>query len=567
MKVLLRRGVATAVAMGGILMPATGHSTPPRIERPGFDKVGPTQSGDFSPRYFQKPVREGETPAQAQKPWFVRWIKTKAQLLNRLSDPRKAVGAALRLLDAMDQTAGNSLPIGFELQESPLDALIENKKLVDDKELKLHFDRGRIRAGNKQYKEAIDDFNECIRRDPTSAGCWAARGAVWGAQGEYEKAIRDFDRAIQLQSKFAFAYKARGLCRLANRDAVGAAEDFEQLIACDPQAAAFAFRGLAKMSRIRYREAIGDFDRARELDPNGPQFLLWRAVARFNNREFAWAIEDLDQMLALHPQYAAQAIFFRGLAWGQIGQTAKAQVDLHEAGRLDPSYLNQMHLLKAANLRFVVSAKNMEWNVVLVGQTRASRTSPLFRPAPAVAAAGAPANPTPTTEPDLKSISVAEKTFDASRFSPEFKKKAKESPATRADQTPAPASTENNRPRQSPAESPRVLAAWLSSADQEVAKSLTLQAWLLATSRYESGRDGVRAVEAARAACELTEWRAWGCVEALAAAYAECGDFESADKYQTLAEELAATGPSDARHAAARRHALYRDRRPVHQGE
>jgi hypothetical protein len=116
-------------------------------------------------------------------------------------------------------------------------------------------------------------------------------------------------------------------------------------------------------------------------------------------------------------------------------------------------------------------------------------------------------------------------------------------------------------------ECPRVVAPRLSDDDRETVQAITHQAWLLATSRYESGRDGVRAVEAAREACEMTEWRVWGCVEALAAAYAECGDFESADKYQMLAEELAATGPSDARHAAARRHALYRDRRPVHQGE
>lgn len=505
--------------------------------------------------------------AEEQKPWFGRWVKAKVQNVKRLTHPRNAVGAALGLLDAIEQSQGESLSVGLELQKSSLDALVENKKLVDDKDLKLHFDRGRIRAGNKQYKEAIDDFNECIRRDPTSAGCWAARGSVWGAQGEYEKAIRDFDRAIQLQSKFAFAYKARGLCRLASWNAVGAAEDFEQLIACDPQAAAFAFRGLAKMSRIRYREAIEDFDRAYDLDPNGQQILIWRAMARFNNREFAWAIEDLDQMLALHPENAAEAIFCRGLAWAQIGQTAKAQVDLHKASGLNPSYLNQMHLLKAANLRFVVSVKNMEWNFVLVGQPRAPRASPLYRPTPAEAADNASANPASTERAELKSISVAEKIFEVSRFSPELKRRVLESPAPQTDPTSAPASAESNRPRQSPADSPRVLAPWLSNAHQETAKNLTHQAWLYATSRYESGRDGVRAVEAARAACELTDWRASGCVEALAAAYAECGDFESADKYQTLAEELAADGPSNVRHAAARRHSLYRDRRPVHQGE
>lgn len=53
-----------------------------------------------------------------------------------------------------------------------------------------------------------------------------------------------------------------------------------------------------------------------------------------------------------------------------------------------------------------------------------------------------------------------------------------------------------------------------------------------------SERDGKQALAAAEKACELAHWDDWRCVSVLACAYAECGKFEQAVKWQKKAIEM-----------------------------
>jgi serine/threonine-protein kinase len=86
-------------------------------------------------------------------------------------------------------------------------------------------------------------------------------------------------------------------------------------------------------------------------------------------------------------------------------------------------------------------------------------------------------------------------------------------------------------------------------------------AQLQATCPDDKVRDGKRAVEYATTACERSRWKDPSCLDVLAAAYAEAGQFDEAVRYQTRAlDDPALKG--DFRTAAKERLELYKQKKP-----
>jgi Tfp pilus assembly protein PilF len=71
------------------------------------------------------------------------------------------------------------------------------------------------------------------------------------------------------------------------------------------------------------------------------------------------------------------------------------------------------------------------------------------------------------------------------------------------------------------------------------AEALNGLAWFLATVPSDDLRDGQEALELAKRACELTDYKMPHMLDTLAGAYAEAGEFKSAVEWSTKALELA----------------------------
>jgi tetratricopeptide (TPR) repeat protein len=99
--------------------------------------------------------------------------------------------------------------------------------------------------------------------------------------------------------------------------------------------------------------------------------------------------------------------------------------------------------------------------------------------------------------------------------------------------------------------------------DKEYAPAYNNRARLLATCVDARYRDGVKAVESAKRACELSKFKHFEHLDTLAAAHAECGEFEEAIRRQTTAIELA---PDHRKEEFRKRLELYGDAQPYRCG-
>jgi tetratricopeptide (TPR) repeat protein len=98
--------------------------------------------------------------------------------------------------------------------------------------------------------------------------------------------------------------------------------------------------------------------------------------------------------------------------------------------------------------------------------------------------------------------------------------------------------------------------------DPAMAIAQNNSAWIRATCPDAGLRDGKEAVASATRACEVTKWEAASCIDTLAAACAEAGDFDTAVKWQIKANAMFPEGKEKSDGEA--RLKLYRARTAYH---
>ncbi len=82
--------------------------------------------------------------------------------------------------------------------------------------------------------QAIEDFDQALRLDPSYALAYYNRGLAYKNLGEYRRAIEDFDQLLRLYPDDAYAYYDRGLAYDLLGDHARAIEDYDQTLRLDP---------------------------------------------------------------------------------------------------------------------------------------------------------------------------------------------------------------------------------------------------------------------------------------------------------------------------------------------
>jgi tetratricopeptide (TPR) repeat protein len=330
-----------------------------------------------------------------------------------------------------------------------------------------------------------------------------------------QKRIAAFDKAVELAPRDSDIRRTRALALLVEEEFKKAREDLEVAIEEKPDDPSLhEALGMACMMGEQFDDAIKALDKAVQLAPDAPGPLLQRARIRAVKKDYDAAITDIDKAIDIDPDDPATFIL-RARIHQQAGDSDRALADVERVLDQSPDYP------PALELRGLLAAERNEYEAAIRDFRRLvakKSDDPVLLSQLAMLYLAAK-QPREAIRRFTRALEIDDEHF-----------------ASRRGRSDAEISIGDHKAAIGDLEK----ALELEPDDTGVLNNL---AWLLATSPEDALRDGKRAVELARKACEKTEWKEPHIISTLAAGHAEAGDFEAARKFSKQAVETGDPAP------------------------
>ena len=208
--------------------------------------------------------------------------------------------------------------------------------------------RGSFFWDQKNYDEALIDYNKAIELRPIYPDALNNRGAIYLDKKRYPEAINDFNRVIELQKSYALVYSNRGLAMMETNKNSEARADFDKAIELKADyAEAYYNRGLLSMREKRPAEALRDYNKALELNPNYKEAIINRDVLLGVKKSPDEILAGYNKDIETNPNDPG-LYYKRGSFFLDSKKYSEAKRDMYMAIKLRPSYSEAFNSLGAA---------------------------------------------------------------------------------------------------------------------------------------------------------------------------------------------------------------------------
>ena len=196
-----------------------------------------------------------------------------------------------------------------------------------------------------EYNNALDDFNELIKRYPNEAEHYYDRCFVYYQMDRFEDAIIDINKAIELEPKTALYQYEKGRLEYELKRYNEAIADLTNAIALEPFEESYMYRGYCYQHLEKYDLALADYNSASEIEPESctPYFqkgIVYRILDSIQESE-----KNYKKAIELNPKHD---IALRELGFIRIQLGKKdALTYLNKAIKANPSAENYMFRVNA----------------------------------------------------------------------------------------------------------------------------------------------------------------------------------------------------------------------------
>ena len=200
--------------------------------------------------------------------------------------------------------------------------------------------RGKCQLMLNEDERALKDLGKAIELDYANLAALLTRAELYQKQKNYPKAVADYSASLNIMPKNPDVYARRAALRVKTNNLKSAFEDYDKAVELAPKMPQYWFeRGLLKINNAAWEAAITDFSEVAKLNTNQPEAYFYRGFALSALKKYKQAGGDfgkakqlkLENSLVAQIDSIASALYTKGQEINENGQPKEALTPLSQA--------------------------------------------------------------------------------------------------------------------------------------------------------------------------------------------------------------------------------------------